>query len=75
MAHFYFQKKLTDPSEYIVTRSKYDCKAELPVPGYRTLAANLLARIWNKSTDIQNAKTLGEAKKAPRKLSQSLVKE
>ena len=47
--------------------------AKLPVPGCRTLAANLLARLWNASPDIQSAVTFGAAKKAARKLSKSLV--
>ena len=45
----------------------------LAVPGCRTLAANLLARLWNKSDDIQKAETFGAAKKAARKLSKSLL--
>ena len=68
-----FTKKVTSVSEGVSTRSVNSCKANLPVPGCRTLAANLLARLWNKSPEIQNAETLGAAKKAASKLSKSLV--
>ena len=68
-----FTKKVQSVSGGVSTRSENSCKAKLPVPGCRTLAANLLARLWNASPDIQSAVTFGAAKKAARKLSKSLV--
>jgi len=50
--------------EKVSTRSKDIDKAKLPVPGYGTLAANLLARAWNEAPNLQNASTLGAAKSA-----------
>ena len=67
-----FTKKVQSVSGGVSTRSENSCKAKHPVPGCRTLAANLLARLWNESPDIQIAETLGAAKKAAKKLSKSL---
>ena len=64
----------TKHPESIVTRSDNMCKAKLPAPGCRTSAANLLARVWNESSDLRNAQTLGAAKLAARKFSKCLVK-
>ena len=68
-----FQKKVEKVVGSVSTRSENSFKAKLPIPGCRTLAANLLARLWNKSDDIQIAETFGAAKKAARKLSKSLL--
>ena len=67
-----FAKSASNPNR-VSTRSINSCSAKLPVPGCMTLAANLLARLWNESPEIQNAETLGAAKKAARKLSKSLL--
>ena len=69
-----FSKTAIKNPESIVTRSENVCKAKLPAPGCRTSAANLLARVWNESTDLRNAQTLGAAKLAARKFSKCLVK-
>ena len=69
---FCFQKVLKIPTE-CQQGPKLAPVAKPPVPGCKTLAANLLARLWNKSHEIQNAETLGAAKKAARKLSKSLL--
>ena len=68
-----FSKTFMKPTESAVTRSESSCKAILPAPGCRILAANLLARVWNESADLRNSKTLGAAKMAARKFSKSLV--
>ena len=68
-----FPSKVANLVEGVSTRSENSFKAKIPVPGCRTLAANLLARLWNESPDIQKAETLGAAKKAARNLSKSLV--
>ena len=68
-----FPKSGVNPDR-VSTRSINSCSAKLPVPGCMSLAANLLARLWNKSPEIQNAETLGAAKRAAKKLSQSLLK-
>ena len=54
------------------TRSYNDGKAKLPVPGYGTLAVNLLARSWNDATNLQNAPTIGAAKSAANTWARSL---
>ena len=68
-----FPKSTENPNR-VSTRSKNSSSAKPPVPGCKTLAANLLARLWNESQEIKNAETLGAAKKAARKLSKSLLK-
>ena len=45
-------------------RSSVCDKAKIPVPGYSTLAVNLMARAWNDAPNLQNASTLGAAKTA-----------
>ena len=69
-----FPEKTTHTTKNIVTRSENSCKAKSPAPGCVTLAANLLSRAWNESADLQNAQTLGAAKKAASKWSKTLVK-
>ena len=68
-----FSRTVVKPSGSTITRSDKSVKAKLPAPGYGTLAANLLARVWNESPDLQNSKTPAAAKKAARKFSKSLV--
>ena len=70
-----FSKTATKHPGRIMTRSKNMCNARLPAQGCRTIAANLLARAWNKSTDLQNAKTLWAAKLAAKNFSKCLVKD
>ena len=41
---------------------RYKVKATQPVPGNNTLAANLMARAWNSSTELQTMTTIGAAK-------------
>ena len=59
-------------SEKMMTRSACSNNAKTPVPGYNTLAANLLARAWNEATDLQNASNLFTAKVASKKWARSL---
>ena len=42
-------------------------------PGIHTLAANLMARIWNAANDLQNVATLGVAKPVARKWARNLL--
>ena len=55
------------------TRSINCLKATQPVPGNNTLAANLMARAWNSSTELQTVTTIGAAKSVARKWAQNLV--
>ena len=56
----------------MVTRSEHSDKAKQPVPGCRNLAANLMARAWNETSQVQNASSLGAAKIAARKWAKSI---
>ena len=55
------------------TRSINCLKATQPVPGNNTLAANLMARAWNSSTELHNVTTIGAAKSLARKWAKDLV--
>ena len=55
------------------TRSINCLKATQPVPGNNTLAANLMARAWNSSTELHNVTTIGAAKSVARKWAKNLV--
>ena len=44
------------------TRLQNSKDIRLPVPGYPTLASNLMARVWNSVTGLQNASSLGAAR-------------
>ena len=59
-----FPKQTTDIEKNMCTRSESSNRAKLPVPGFSTLAANLLARAWNESSTLQNSSTIGAAKLA-----------
>ena len=54
------------------TRSINSTNATQPVPGNNTLAANLMARAWNSSTELHTVTTLGAAKLVARKWAQNL---
>jgi hypothetical protein len=49
------------------TRSVSSNKIQLPVPGFQTLASNLMARVWNDIPELQHASTLAAAKTISRK--------
>ena len=68
-----FPEEPINPEFNIELLSAKSRKTDIPVPGHGTLAAILLARSWNESTDIQNATTLSADKTAARKWSKSLV--
>ena len=55
------------------TRSINCVKATQPVPGNNTLAANLMARAWNSSPELQTVTTIGAAKSVARKWAQNLL--
>jgi hypothetical protein len=55
------------------TRSINSTNAIQPVPGNNTLAANLMARAWNLSTELRTVTmTIGAAKLVAWKLTQNL---
>jgi hypothetical protein len=54
------------------TRSINSTNATQPVPGNKTLAANLMARAWNSSTELHTVTTIGAAKSVARKWAQKL---
>jgi len=55
------------------TRSINSTNATQPVPGNNTLAANLMARAWNSSTELHTVTTVGAAKVIARKWAQNLL--
>ena len=55
------------------TRSINCVKAIQPVPGNNTLAANLMARTWNSSSELQAVTTIGAARSVARKWAQNLL--
>ena len=55
------------------TRSINSSNATQPVPGNNTLAANLMARAWNSSTELHTVTTIGAAKSVARKWAQNLL--
>ena len=55
------------------TRSINCVKAIQPVPGNNTLAANLMARAWNSSSELQAVTTIGAARSVARKWAQNLL--
>ena len=63
------------PSRSIIrpTRSMNCGKATQPVPGNKTLAANLMARAWNSSTELQTVTTLGAARTVAQKWARNLL--
>ena len=44
-----------------------------PVPGNNTLVANLMARAWNSSSELQTVNTIGAARSVARKWAQNLL--
>ena len=56
-----------DRSTIRTTRSVTSNKIHPPVPGYPTLASNLMARVWNNVPELQNASTLAAARRISRK--------
>ena len=55
------------------TRSINYVKAIQPVPGNNTLAANLMARAWNSSSELQTATTIGAARTVAQKWARNLL--
>ena len=53
-------------------RSSNSDNAKQPVPGYSTLAANILARIWNEVPKLQHASSIGAAKLAAHEWARTL---
>ena len=48
-------------------------KATQPVPGNKTLAANLMARAWNSSIELQTVTTIGAARTVAQKWARNLL--
>ena len=57
-----------------ITRSLTSTNATQPVPGYSTLATNLMARAWNSVPDLSNATTQCSAKRTIQKWAKTLPK-
>ena len=57
-----------------ITRSLTSTNATQPVPGYSTLATNLMARAWNSVPGLSNATTQGSAKRVIQKWAKTLPK-
>ena len=55
------------------TRSINCVKEIQPVPGNNTLAANLMARAWNSSSELQAATTIGTARTVAQKWARNLL--
>ena len=55
------------------TRSINSVKAIQPVPGNNSLAANLMARAWNSSSELQTVTTIGSARSVARTWAQNLL--
>ena len=49
------------------TRSKSSKEIRPPVPGYPTMAANVMARVWNSVPGLEDASSVGAAKAVSRK--------
>ena len=45
-----------------------------PVPGYPTLAANVMSRVWNSVPGLENASSLGAAKAISKKWAKSILR-
>ena len=43
-------------------RSETSKEIRPPVPGYPTMAANVMSKVWNSAPGLQNASSLGAAK-------------
>ena len=54
------------------TRFQNSKEIQPPVPGYPSLASNLMARVWNSIPALQNASTLGAAKDISRKWAKNI---
>ena len=54
------------------TRSSQSDKIKIPVPGYPSLAVNLMATAWNEIPELRKASTIGSAKRAANNWAKSL---
>ena len=54
------------------TRSATSNQIRPPVPGFPTLASNLMARVWNDIPELQNSSTLATARSVSRKWAKGL---
>ena len=64
-----FKERLTS---FRTTRSMLSGKIQQPVPGYPTLATNIMARVWNDIPDLHNATSLNAAKSVSQKWAKSI---
>ena len=53
-------------------RSQYAREIQQPVPGYPTLAVNVMARIWNSIPELENASSVGAAMSISRKWARTI---
>ena len=54
------------------TRSMCSNKVDIPVPGYPSLATNIMARVWNAIPELQETSTLAVAKSVARKWARTI---
>ena len=60
------------PTTNACTRSQSSREIRPPVPGYPTMAANVMAKVWNSVPDLENASTVGSAKAIAQKWAKSV---
>ena len=56
----------------MVLRSNSSNEIHTPVPGYPTMAANVMARVWNSVPDLKEASSVYAAKTASRKWAKTI---
>ena len=69
LGQYLFKERLTS---FKTTRSMLSDKIQQPVPGYPTLATNIMVRVWNDIPDLQNATSLNAAKSVSKKWAKSI---
>ena len=53
-------------------QSQYAREIQQPVPGYPTLAVNVMARIWNNIPELESASSVGAAMSISRKWARTI---
>ena len=69
LGQYLFKERLTS---FKTTRSMLSGKIQQAVPGYPTLATNIMAKVWNDIPDLQNATSLNAAKSVSKKWAKSI---
>ena len=68
LGHFLFQERPSIRPK----RSQYAREIQQPVPGYPTLAVNVMARIWNSIPELENAFSVGAAMSISKKWARTI---